>query len=458
MPGKKAKTARQIALNVLDRFDTKRHDAGQLLGELIEQTDEKQRATDLVFGAIRNRAVLDMVVTKITEVSIERISKKILNILRIATYELLYSPAAPEYAIVSEAVNQAKSIVARKQAGFVNAALRNISRGIIDRNIPISSADTQNILPRTNGFGCEFKFDLLPDVKTAPSDYLSQVFSLPLWLVKDWLSEFGFERTKSICLASNRRPSIYIRPNTLKTTTKKLAERFQNNRIECEITSETSMIKVKGNRSIPELPGFSEGLFTVQDLTSCLPIKLLNPETGWVIADMCAAPGTKTTQLAELMGDKGEIIATDINSDRLKKVVENCERLGTTIVTTVPYEQFLKNTRQISSCSAILLDVPCSNTGVLARRCEVRLRITKKAVSDLAKTQSKLLQTAASMINADTKICYSTCSIQKQENSEVIKGFLANNSNFKLELEKLTLPRPDHFDCDGGYTAILQKK
>jgi len=458
MAAKKAKTARRVALDVLSRFDVKRHDAGQLLDKLIEQTSEKQQASDLVFGTIRNRSAIDIVITKVADVPRERIPKIALNILRIAGYELIYSPATAEYAIVNEAVNQAKEIVGRRQSGFVNAVLRKICRSIVNRNTPLSQSDLQKTLPCGLRFGCEFNLDLLPNPDAEPVSYLSGAFSLPAWLIKTWQVEFGLQQTQSICFASNRRPRLYVRVNTLKTTTEALAESFRLEGINFEVLPEQSMIRVTAGGAVSALPGFADGMFSIQDPTACRAVKLLKPQSGQVIADMCAAPGGKTTQLAQLMGNKGRIIATDIDAKRLEKVAENCKRLGITIVTTVPYDKFARAVSQSDCCDAILLDVPCSNTGVLARRCEVRLRISSKMVSDLSKIQAELLQSAGAMLKSKTRLCYSTCSIQRQENSEQVEEFLSKSKDFELELEDLTLPSSDNFDCDGGYAAILRKK
>jgi len=203
-----------------------------------------------------------------------------------------------------------------------------------------------------------------------------------------------------------------------------------------------------------ELPGFAEGLFTVQDITASQAVRLLQPQPGWTILDLCAAPGTKTTQLAEATGDLAKIIATDIDAERLKLVKENTARLGIKNVNIVPYEELLN-----SKFDCILLDVPCSNTGVLAKRIETRYRITRKTITELTERQADLLHRAAAMTNQRGKICYSTCSIQKAENSELVKDFLQKNHSFKLESEQLILPSADPGrDHDGGYVAVLTKK
>jgi 16S rRNA (cytosine967-C5)-methyltransferase len=460
MAGQKPKSARTIAIEVLNHFNPKRNYAGPILNKLLGETDQKQRATDLVLGSIRNSRAIDTVIATFSGRPIERIPDKLLNIIRIGTYELIYSPATGRHAIVNEAVENTKNIAPEKQVGFVNAVLRQITRHITNRQIRLlPQADSRCTLAQTPAIGCEFDKDFLPDPEALPVDYLSTVFSLPRWLVSDWLGEFGAELTRQICLASNRRPSIYIRPNSLKTTTQDLAKKFQQADIDFEIieNQESRMIKIKSPRAVTQLPGFAEGEFTIQDITASRAVRILKPQPDWTILDLCAAPGVKTTQLAEATGDSATIIATDLDAERLKKVKENTTRLGINSVNIVSYEEILNSKFQIpnSKFDCVLLDVPCSNTGVLARRIEVRYRIKPKAIKELTKTQSKLLATAAPMVKPHGKICYSTCSIQKDENSNLVRDFLQKNHNFELKSEKLTLPSAAMFDHDGGYTAIL---
>ncbi len=451
MAGQKPKYARTIAIEVLNHFNPKINYAGPILNKLLGETDQKQRATDLVLGSIRNRSAIDTVIATFSGRPIERIPDKLLNIIRIGTYELIYSPATGRHAIVNEAVENTKNIATQKQVGFVNAVLRQITRHITNRQIRLlPQADSRCTLAQTPAIGCEFDKDFLPDPEALPDDYLSTVFSLPRWLVSDWLGEFGTELTRQICVGSNRRPSIYIRPNSLKTTTQDLAQKLKKDGVEANITPDESMIKLKSPQAVTQLPGFAEGEFTIQDITASRAVRILKPQPDWTILDLCAAPGVKTTQLAEATGDSATIIATDIDAERLKKVKENTTRLGINSVNIVSYEEILN-----SKFDCVLLDVPCSNTGVLARRIEVRYRINPTAIKKLAKAQSKLLATAAPMVKPHGKICYSTCSIQKDENSNLVRDFLQKNHNFELKSEKLTLPSAAMFDHDGGYTAIL---
>ncbi len=459
MTGRKPKSARAVAVQVLNRCDPEKNYAGPVLGKLLHKTEQRQRATDLVFGTLRNRRAVDMVIARFSGRPVQRIPRALLNIIRIGTYELVYSPATEEYAIVSEAVENAKVFAGKKQAGFVNAVLRQITRHISNRQIPLKRADAERALPQTSITGCEFDTCFLPDHETCPADYLSVVFSLPGWLVTNWLGEFGEESTRQICFASNRRPSIYLRPNPLRITAQGLADKLNNDNIDAEII-EGTMIKLKSPKAVSNLPGFVGGEFTVQDITASQPVLLLDPQPDWTILDLCAAPGVKTTQLAEATGDSATVVATDIDSGRLEMVKENTTRLGISSVEIVPYEKILNSECSIhnSKFDCILLDVPCSNTGVLAKRIEARYRVSPKAIQGLVRTQGELLRAAAAMVKPRGRICYSTCSIQKDENGDLVVGFLKESHAFKLEFEKLVLPSAEAFDHDGGYMAIIAKE
>ncbi|MGD8785927.1 MAG: transcription antitermination factor NusB, partial [Phycisphaerales bacterium] len=317
--------ARSIAAEILNQCDPKRNYISHVLDKFLEQTDEKQRTTDLVFGTIRNTKAIDTVITEFSGRSIKRISDKLLNILRIGTYELIYCPETGPYAIVNEAVENVKTTASKKQVGFTNAVLRQITRGIKNRRAQPptfcfartgsnASAGAEAEQRRTNPkctlnqspeTGCEFNKDFLPDPESSPADWLSINFSLPEWLIENWLIEFGPESTQQICLASNRRPSVYIRPNILKTTTQQLTEKFQQANIKFEIVgavretpsqqasciSQTqSMIRIKSPHAITQLPGFAGGEFTVQDITASQVVRTLKPQSNWTILDLCAAP------------------------------------------------------------------------------------------------------------------------------------------------------------------------
>ncbi len=455
MASRKPTTARSIAAETLCSVQLRHEFAGETL-KRFPQLTERQRATDIVFGVIRNRILIDLVIERFSSSPIKRISDRILNILRVAIFELVYCPQTVEYAIVDEAVEYTKHVASAKQAGFVNAVLRQTLRHILSRQKPIDNSHPRKTVPQTQHMGCEFSIEILTDGDAMPSDYLSIAFSLPRWLVERWLAEYGVEQTRQICFASNRRPSIYLRPNTLKTTVEELFEKLRCEGIHCEIVAEMNMIKLESPGAISNLPGFSEGLFTVQDISAAMAVRTMQPQPGSSILDLCSAPGTKTTQLAELTGGKAKVVATDIDSRRLEKVKDNISRLGLAgSVTAIEYHILDEYIKKQDGFNCVLLDVPCSNTGVLAKRPEVRYRLTENAVTALAQAQLDLLRRAKELLKSGGLIAYSTCSIQPEENDFLVKRFLEEHTGFKLVAEKLMLPSAEGFDHDGAYVAVL---
>jgi len=474
--------ARAIAAEVLRQFDPERAQAGPVLNRLLNRTDEKQRATDLVFGTIRNLNAIDTVIAEFSGRRIERISKTLLAVIRVGIYELVYTPDSRPYAIVNEAVKTIKRTGGRKQTGFVNAVLRQVVRHMADRQMDLTEAKATRTLIQSSQSGCVFDTDFLPDPQTDLASHLSVSFSLPRWLVQAWLADFGPEQTREICFGSNRRPSVYVRVNPLKTTAAAVLEQLRIAGFQAELVPVDypgrhggQSLRITGPQSVAQLPGFAEGLFTVQDVSASNAVRLLDPQPAWKILDLCAAPGTKTMQLAEMTQDAAQIVATDINAKRLGKLDENLTRFGLKSVTVVPYEVLRKTedrgrttgepTQQSSAFrppssgfDAVLLDVPCSNTGVLARRIEVRFRVTRESVKELAQTQRGLLEKAASLLKPGGRICYSTCSIQRAENRDLVRAFLEANGQFELMREQFILPSSAGFDHDGAYAAILVKR
>ncbi len=457
-----SKSARAVAAEVLRRFDAGRAQAGPMLDRLLPQTDQKQRATDLVFGTIRNLLAINRVIEQFSGRRVRRIDESLLAVIRVGVYELAYSPDTPVYSIVDEAVKIAGHGGGSKQTGFVNAVLRGVVRHIVARETPLRDSSSARTLVQSPQAGCEFDTDFLPDWRSDPAAHLSACFSIPHWLVAGWIAEFGPERARQICLGSNRRPSVYVRVNTLKTRLSQLLERFQEAGVRAEAVAlrdgvpEANVVRLLGPQAIAHLPGYAEGCFTVQDLSASRAVQMLDPQPGWAILDLCAAPGTKTTQLAEWTANAARIMATDVDAERLTKVTENVARLGCHSVSVVPCAHI--ECGQHGPFDAILLDVPCSNTGVLARRIEVRYRVRPESVEELAGTQLALLVQAAALLKEHGRICYSTCSIQKAENGDLLRRFLAADRRFALVREELALPSAEGFDRDGAYVAILRRR
>lgn len=454
-------TARNTAWLVLNQCDIPRHDAGDLLNSYLPKTDRPAQATDIVFGVIRNGTAIDHVIKQYGSVQPERVKPSLWNLLRIGAYELVYAPKTADYAILNEIGDLARQKGAKRTVGFVNGVLRSVQRNILSRRLPLTEAVPTTILSQDETFGCAFRTDLLADSQTDPVNYYAVAFSLPTWLVSQWLDSYGNETTWSICLASNRAPSLIAQPNTLCTTAEELAARLADEGVKCELNAEKSMVRITHGGQITKIQAFLDGYFVIQDPTAAEAMKLLKPQPGWVVADVCAAPGGKSVVLAMLMNDTGTILASDKDTVRLQKVRQNAERMRLNAIQIVPPSRIEQTLRKFKKLDAIVLDVPCSNTGVLARRVEARRRLQKKQMDKLRQTQKQLLTNAAAICQHETNIVYSTCSILAEENQQQIQQFLKQHPSFTLIREKLTLPRVKTeklFDHDGGYVAILARK
>ncbi|MHC4386831.1 MAG: transcription antitermination factor NusB [Planctomycetota bacterium] len=452
-------TARHAAWKTLNQYDVYKHDTADILHPLLERTDRPAQATDIVYGVIRHRNTLDRILTQCADVAADRVKPAMWNLLRIGVYELVFTPDTADYAIINEAVELTRKTRSAKTSGFVNAVLRTVQRSIESRCSHIDSETMRRLIPQASDSGCLFKTDLLPDPSKEPTQYLCTAYSIPQPLIQSWLAANNFEKTRTICEASNRGPSVILQPNILRNDIKDLTEQLQQENVDCEFIGDAVRIRDAGK--VNKIQAYLDGLFYVQDTTAFKAIELLSPQPGWTVLDLCAAPGGKSIALAMLTKDSGLIIASDVDSKRLGRVRENAKRMRLQSIEVVLAHHVQKTVSKHKRLDAIVLDVPCSNTGVLARRVEARWRWNHKAVIKLRDIQKGLLQKAAGLCRSGTKILYSTCSIQPDENQQQIQTFLAEHKKFILTEEQLTLPSArteKNLDHDGGYVAVLQMK
>jgi 16S rRNA (cytosine967-C5)-methyltransferase len=450
---------RGLAAQILLSWEEGRHTAAELLDQILPEAESRGQVNDLVLGVLRNRTLLDTVLTAAAELKPSFVEKDLMTLLRLGAFELLFCPDTAEYAILSETASLAGKQARRR--GFVNAVLRRVQRLIENRRTPEEGSDPRQWIPTKTGLGCLLKEPVFPDPKSQLLPYCSTVFSIPKWLAERWLAAFGPENLRSICLASNRIPSIILQPNTLKITAARLAELLKSEAVHAEINAEQTMLRIHTHRYLPELWTFQKGYFFIQDPTAAKAAALLAVQPGATVLDFCAAPGGKTLQLALKMKNQGQILAVDADSRRLQKVEENCRRLEITCVRCVLPDQIKEALGAKNKVSAVLLDVPCSNTGVMARRVEVRWRLKPESIPGLVQTQKELLEQAAGFVRKQGTLLYSTCSILPEENQQVVQDFLNRHPSFHLEQEELTLPSCGSegvFAHDGGYAALLRKK
>jgi 16S rRNA (cytosine967-C5)-methyltransferase len=382
---------------------------------------------ELVYGVVRWQAALDWLIARKTSGHEQRPGLQ--NLLRLGLYQIFWLDRIPDHAAVHETVELAKHGGFDQQAGFVNAILRGYLRE--------TDATRQ----------------LLADLKATDA---ATGFSHPEWLVEKWRKRFGEEKMRQLLDWNNTPPKTFARVNSLKTDAGKLVEKWREENVDYDFVrrdwlDENLVFELKSHPSLNSLASFRDGWFYVQDPGTLLAARELGAQPGETILDLCAAPGGKTTFLAQLMRNEGKIIACDISEDRLKLIRENCRRLG---VTCVEPTQNSKLKTQNLKFGRILVDAPCSNTGVLRRRVDLRWRISPEEITRLRRAQLDLLKLAATKLKPGGVLIYSTCSLEPEENSEVVKEFLVSHSNFKLEAERELLPFAD--TVDGAYVARLK--
>ncbi len=381
---------------------------------------------EIVYGIVRWQSTLDWLITRKTNGREQ--NPALQNLLRLGLYQIFWLDRIPDHAAVHETVELAKQNGFGPQAGFVNAILRGYLREF---------DETKKIL-------AELKISN-PAIG----------FSHPQWLVEKWKKRFGEERTHQLLEWNNTPPKTFARLNTLKTDAGKLIEKWREENVEYDFVrrgwlEENLVFELKSHPPLHSLASFRDGWFYIQDPSTLLAVRELDPQPGETILDLCAAPGGKTTFIAQLMKNAGKIVACDISEERLKLIRENWQRLGVACVEPILFSAL---DPRPSTFDRILVDAPCSNTGVMRRRVDLRWRISPEEISRLQKTQLDLLKLAATKLKSGGVLIYSTCSLEPEENSEVVKEFLREHKNFKLESERELLPFANN--VDGAFVAKL---
>ena len=427
---------------------------------------------ELVYGVVRWQAALDWLIARKTGGRGQKPGLQ--NLLRLGLYQIFWLDRIPDPAAVHETVELAKHGGFGPQAGFINAILRGYLRE------------------------AEATRKLLADLKVAdPATGCSH----PEWLVARWQKHLGVDKTAQLLEWNNTPPKTFARVNTLtwerwlpagefqetntptgsrrSWNTGDLLARWREENVEYDFfrrdwLEENLVFEMKSHPSLNSLASFRDGWFYVQDPGTLLAALELGAQPGETVLDLCAAPGGKTTFLAQLMNNDGKIIACDISEERLKLLRENCDRLGVTCVefcssrgNEAPSEKseignrkseinqsLLTSAATKKGFDRILVDAPCSNTGVLRRRVDLRWRVSPAEISRLRQTQLDLLKLAANKLKPGGVLVYSTCSLEPEENSEVVKEFLREHPGFKLESERELLPFADN--VDGAYIARLK--
>lgn len=412
---------------------------------------------ELVYGVTRWQATLDWLIARKTAPG--RTQKPMLqNLLRLGLYQIFWLDRVPNHAAVNETVEQTRQTGFGPQAGFVNAVLRSYIR----------------------------EFDatkaLLTELKTTEPHI---GYSHPEWLVTRWQKRWGAKKAAELMEWNNTPPKIYARINTARFLVSRRSEfreppspltrrgeakatlclpdpgalltQWRNENVDYDFVrrdwfEENLVFELKSHPPLAKLPSFQQGYFYIQDPSTLLAVKELNPQPGESILDLCAAPGGKLTYLAQLMQNEGNLIAHDTSPDRLKLIEENCTRLAITMVKSVLPSQLSALT---STFDRVLVDAPCSNTGVMRRRVDLRWRIRSEEIDRLRESQLDLLRHAAAHLRPGGTLVYSTCSLEPEENQNLIEEFLRTDPGLRLETQRELLPFIDA--TDGAFVAQLIK-
>ena len=437
--------ARGTAVKILNRVE--RTDAyldkvldGEMKSPELSDVD-KGLLNELVHGVLRWQNRLDWVLNGFSHGNFAKSEINVKNILRVSLYQILFLDRIPHAAAVNEGVELIKRIRGEKPAGLVNAVLRNIICNIDGIRYPLIEED--------------------------PVQHLAVYYSHPHWIVKRWVARFGVEEATKLLIAGNERPGLSLRINKLKVEPGLFLRQLEQQGIPYTGSSHIDyFVKVKSLSRIGQMDLFRSGMFTIQDESAALPCLLLAPKPGERVIDLCAAPGGKTTNIAEMMKNEGEVIAIDKYDVKLNLIRASCERLG---LRNVNLRAADAATLDEAVADKVLLDAPCSGLGVLSKKPDIKW---KRDVSDLMKLtriQAEMMENAARLVVRGGVLVYSTCSTEPEENQEIVHAFLGRHPEFTLDNAQeyvshdLVSPEgfvetfPHRHAMDGSFAARLVK-
>ncbi|MDG1897010.1 MAG: transcription antitermination factor NusB [Fuerstiella sp.] len=446
-------TGRMLAWFALQNYD----DTGRFLSEILSQVDsqhslapqERGLAVDVASGVVRRRRALDTLLESQISRPRSNVEPDLWRLLQLGTWQVVYS-RTPEHAAVDTTVELAKRVGRERWCNFTNGVLRNIARLLSTDTIDDFATDA---LPIENGSYRKLNQSILPDPVADLPEYIGRAFSLPRSLARRWCSRMSRSDLTKSCFHSLKVPQITLRVNRLAATVGQVQNALQEQGVDVTPGENDWSLNLAHASRVTELPGYSEGWWSVQDDSAMLPAELLAPQPGEKILDLCAAPGGKTTHLAELSGDAAHVTACDVSEGRLHRVVESIDRLKLTNATPVLIQRDGSDIPE-ADYDAVLVDVPCSNTGVLSRRPEARWRFRNDEVQELVQLQTRLLLTAFDHVKSGGRIIYSTCSIEPEETSQLVESVTQQVPGLSLESQHLQLPGQP---SDGAFQALLKK-
>ena len=420
--------ARKTAYEIL--FEIEKEDAysNLTINRFLEKNKPENPAfiRELVYGVLENKILLDYYLDNLIPSGIKKVKKKEATLLRLGLYQIVFMDSVPDYAAVNESVNLAKKLC-RGREGFINGVLRGYMKKGKDIKLPNREKDYNN--------------------------YLSVKYSFPLWLIEKWEKQFGLEECEKLLEASNSRPQLSIRVNIGKISRESLKKYLEEEGFEVtEGVFSARTLHVKGS-GLLENEKYKEGYFSVQDEASTIAADQLDAKPGETVIDVCAAPGGKTSAIAEMMQGEGIVYSCDIYEHKLELIEKLAQRLGISIIRPTLLDGTEGNEQWFGIADKVLADVPCSGLGVIRRKPEIKYKdITDFA--ELASIQKRILNNAAKYVKNGGTLVYSTCTINKDENELQVEKFLQKHNEFKKIEERQFLPTED---IDGFYVCKMIK-
>jgi 16S rRNA (cytosine967-C5)-methyltransferase len=456
---------RQIAFLALRDVHRKGAFADVALDRLLRQADlsatDRRLVTELVYGSVRRQRSLDALIDHLGKKKAQQQPPDLRTILHLGLYQLRYQDRIPVSAAVNTTVQLAKENGFSGLSGFVNGLLRQYIR----------LAEGKKQESQGGGEAQDLESNPL-HLPQNPVERLGILHSYPDWIIEVWLERLGLEETEQLCEWMNQTPAIDLRVNPLRAEIEKVEAALQAAGISVSRVPDLpqALRLTGGTGAIQNLPGFSEGWWTVQDSSAQLVSYLLDPQPGEVVIDACAAPGGKTTHITELMEDRGTVWACDKTASRLRKLQENAKRLSLHSIQI--QEGDSRNLPQfINQADRVLLDAPCSGLGTLHRHADARWRQTLQTVQELSILQGELLDRVATWVKPDGILVYATCTLHPLENKGVVRGFLERYPQWQIlppnpnsPAAAYTTPAgwievwPHRHQMDGFFMVRLQQK
>jgi len=449
--------ARDVAVRALrDRAGNVSAHVDRLLSAGGLSPPDRALAAELALGSIRRRATLEAVLQAFLAQPGKRTPGVLAEILQVGLYQILFLDRVPDFAAVNEAVAQAERFHHRRKSGLVNGVLRTVTRNVSEAvsGRPAAAPEVLPVGPETYR---TFTRPVFPSPASDPGGYVAQALSLPEELAARWVDRLGLDGAVDVGLCSNVRAPLILRVNRLRASVAEVLSALAQAGVAARAHENGLSVVVDGPANVRELAVLREGLVQPQDAAATAVVETAAPEPGMNVLDLCAGPGTKTTHLGEKMENRGAIVAVDVAEEKLLRIRDNCARMGVEIVTALLADQI--GTLAAQSFDLVLVDAPCSNTGVLSRRPEARWRFSTEHLTGLVGDQQALTSAGAKFVKPGGRLVYSTCSIEPEECGQVAEHLARSIPRLELAAEELVLPAGAEDPLawhDGGYVAVFQ--